>query len=118
MGTTLSGTIGFGLKIPQEFIETVEMPDEFGDDFGEWLDAELRGYSGLTWGNPYFYDTYDEYVVWIDNTTTVFYGAHVHSTDMFSHFAEAEDTLELRRFAFEHGIDYANAGIKIELSVG
>jgi len=118
MGTTLSATIGFGLEIPQEFIENT-LPLSAGDlSVGEWLEDELKKYPGLAYSNPYFYDYSEEYVVWVEASIKTFYGAHVHSTDMTSHFVDADDALELYRFAEDHGIDYANAGIKIEVSVG
>ena len=119
MGPALSATIGFGLTIPREFADTVEIPVEYDEDFGEWLNAELTEYHGLKWSNPYFYDSSDEYVVWIHSSVGTFYGAHVHDVDVFEHFANAEEALELYRFAVAHGIDYDdNAGVKIELSMG
>lgn len=113
MGTTLWATIGFGLEIPQEFIESTA-----DGEFGEWLEDELEKYPGLTYSSPYFYDGSEEYVVWVEASIKTFYGAHVHSINVFSHFADAEGALELYRFAEDHGIGYENSGIKIEVSAG
>lgn len=132
MGYYLSGTIGVGIELPEEYTER-EFADTYdGEEYevgaGEHLDSLLsEKYPLLSYDRSGYYDEVNGYVVFIDATTVDIGGWRVHdATEYVNHWGGSghidsgvmEGLEQLVQFQNDEDIPEAKLGVKVVLSFG